>query len=286
MTNIAQQNAFSFRIRFEELFFILHTLEFNTLPGLGTDPFDHLSSERKAQMLAGGFNSLRAKGWAQLLPNVEHPIGLDRLLVLPVVACTTSRQVLSITRQPPDSPGEHLLVFQSPDLLVMYRLVEAGIYEFIVTADHEELIAFLLGIVISSRAATGSQSVHTGAFSLNRSEANTLLDFQKRKNITGIRELLESSHVPEHTIENYIETLTGLQYSVMLSFIEFPEDVASIDRYQGWRINVIVGEKSIWTIRDADNETLELQCTKANDLENIISKWIRTAANRRNDSVS
>ena len=92
--------------------------------------------------------------------------------------------------------------------------------------------------------------------------------------------------MPEHTIENYIETLTGLQYSVMLSFIEFPEDVASIDRYQGWRINVIVGEKSIWTIRDADNETLELQCTKANDLENIISKWIRTAANRRNDSVS
>lgn len=279
MTNTTKQNAFSFRISYEELFFILHTLELNTLPGLGANPFGSLSPEQKAQMLIGGFNSLRAKGWAQLLPNEEHPIGLDRLLVLPLVACTTSRRVLSITRQSRDYPGEHLLVFQSPDLFVMYRTVEAGVYEFIVTADNKELLAFLLGIVSSNETVTGNQFDPAGAFSVNGSETNTLLELQLKRDITGITKLLSSKHVPERIIENYIETLTSLQYSVMLYFIEFPEHVESMDKYQGCRIHVLVSENGIWIIENTDNETLKLHSTKDIYLEDIISKWIRMGIN-------
>ncbi|HEX2956532.1 MAG TPA: hypothetical protein VHO70_06865 [Chitinispirillaceae bacterium] len=99
MKNSTKQDTFAYRISHEELFFVLNTLQLNTLPGLGSSPFGTLSTEQTGQMLTSGFNSLRAKGWAQLLPDEEHPFGLDRLFVLPLLVCASSRNILSITEQ-------------------------------------------------------------------------------------------------------------------------------------------------------------------------------------------
>ena len=67
MPHTKKQDAFSFRLSVEELFYLLNVLEFNSLPGLGRDPLGTLPLQQKEQMLIAGFNSLRAKGWVQVL---------------------------------------------------------------------------------------------------------------------------------------------------------------------------------------------------------------------------
>lgn len=274
MKSTPKQDTFTYRISYEELFFLLNTLELNTLPGLGSNPFGTLSVAQKGQMLAAGFNSLRAKGWAQLLPDEEHPLGLDRLIVLPLLVCASSRKVLSVIRQSPDRISEKLLVFRSPELFVMYRPIEVGIYEFIVTADHKDLSMFLVDIINLGKVGNAAKSEYIEAFLVSYGEAKALMELQTKKDVVGIRDLLKNKDVPKRIIENYISTLEKLQHSVIVSFMGFSEHAKSADDFQGRNITVLVSPDNVWAIESNSNENLEFRCVKAQYFLGIFSEWV------------
>ena len=270
MPHTKKQDAFSFRLSVEELFYLLNVLEFNSLPGLGRDPFGTLPLQQKEQMLIAGFNSLRAKGWVQVLPDEEHPIGLDRLFISPLLVCAAARKVLSITKQSSNFSAEKMLAFYSPDLIVLYRLVEIGVYEFFVTANHKELNKLFMDIICLDKSEV-TKSNGEGDFSVSAQSARQLLEQQANKDILGIKKLLEGNGVAANIVEDYLSSLENLHHSVTLNIMEFPEQVQSVDDFKGRMISVLVSRNNSWMIEGGANESLQFKRTSSEYFEDLFT---------------
>ena len=268
------QNTFVYRISYEELYYLLNILELNTLPGLGHNPFGNVNSQEKELMLVAGFNSLRAKGWVQLLSDEEHPIGLDRLFVSPLLVCAASHRVLSITKQLADRPPEKTLVFQSPELFVLYRMVELGVYEFIVTTDEKELIAYfknMVGLAEMKDARVKNEDM----FSLAPQIVGQLIELQRKKDILEIRKLLEGNKIQKRVADKYISILKELQHNLTINFMEFPRIINSADQFQGRTISILVSNNSAWAIESDGHEVLIFKQVFEDYFQNIFSSWLR-----------
>lgn len=266
-------DTFSFRVSHEELFYLLSTLELNTLPGLGRDPFNGISSQQKEHMLLAGFNSLRAKGWVQLVADEETPIVLDRLFVLPLLACSSAQKILFITVQFPQRQIEKLFVFQSENLIVSYQLIETGIYEFIVTAEYKGLPDFFLNYM-NLNGSGNLKAKKQVQFSVTGSAVQKLMELQSKRDISGIMNLLTTNKVKNGDITKYISCLENIQYNVILNFADFPEKTKTVDEFQRRTISVLVSQDNIWTVESDVNGTLIFNNVSSGHFRELFNEWI------------
>ncbi len=278
MSPTSKQDSFSFRLSAEELFYLLNMLEFKTLPGLGRDPLGDLPLQQKEQMLIAGFNSLRAKGWVQILPDEEHPIGLDRLFISPLLVCASARKVLSITKQSSGIPAEKVLAFHSPDLIVLYRLVEIGVYEFFVTASQSELVSLFMDI-IHLEPVGAKKPKKKNDFSINAQTAGQVMELQSKKDIPSIKKLLEENGVTESTVQDYLSSLQNLQHNVILNIMEFPQEAQSVEEFHGRTISVLVSRNNAWMLESSVNESLIFKMASLSDFETLFKNWLQGNGN-------
>lgn len=271
MVQNKSKNAYSYRLSLEELMFFLNLLKFNTLPGLGSDPFSFLSPEKKEQMLAAGFNSLRAKGWLTVSHDSEQTVGVEHLFVSPLIVCATSRKALSIERQSKDGDLNKVLAFQSPELFVLYRLVEPWIYEFIVTTSQEDLISFFTDFI--GKPIGKLTSKDKKKFQLSLVDSEKLIELQLKRDVAAILQLLHSKNIHKQISEKYAASLSKVQYNTILKLMEFPEKILTKDDIQGRNFNIFASTDTTWVIETLNENMVDFKEVNNDYFQDIFSNW-------------
>lgn len=276
MKNETVQDTVGFRLSTEELFYILEVLELKTLPSLGPNPWGNVSAEQKQQMMASGFNGLRARNLIEITSDPKHPIEMESLFASPFIICATAQKMLSITQQNQDQVAKQLFLYQTPDVIVSHQITEPGVHEFIMTSAREQLIESMpesLGLAQISLESPSASFVLPAEFVKN------LLDAITNHDITLIKNTLQKIDAARPYSQSLVTCLENLRQSLVLLFADFPEKMTSANQITGKAITIINSDALAWKIENQDGNSLTFSQLGASGVKQLIKTWVDSMAN-------
>ncbi len=156
------ENTITLKISVEELLFLLFTLGYKTLPGLGDNPTAGLSEDQIQRAITSGFNALRAREWVQKSSDRDNaPIVVDNTLVAIIGICATASHLMFISRQDASGLQETSYIHYGPHLTVIHAVHKLGVHEFTASTDQQAILEYVIEMLrlVDVRAAPPAEEI-------------------------------------------------------------------------------------------------------------------------------
>lgn len=133
-----KEELFGVRLGHEELLVLLGVLRASTLPGLGEDPLEGLSDERREGALGAAERSLRARGLIAV-DEAESRIEVEPLTLALLGTCVYPQYTVSVAMLDKAGGIDAAYYHGRDDFLVEHSFPEPGIYEFLTAAERADM---------------------------------------------------------------------------------------------------------------------------------------------------
>jgi hypothetical protein len=240
-------DTIGFRLGTQELLYLLDVLELKTIPSLGPNPLDAVSPEQKKQILAAGFNSLRAKEWIKLSNDTQHPVVIDKLFATPFFICASARKIMTITNQNREQFSQQVFLFKTPEVLVSHRISEPGVHEFIMTSVKEKLAE----LVIEFMELAGVEPVtQPASFWMPPEKVTNFMAAVANRDMSKMGQILNGIEAAKPYTQSLLDCYKNLQHTVVIMQADFPENMTSADQVVGKTISIFSAPPMAWKIEN------------------------------------